>query len=201
MRLICSILVVLFVVSVLCLWSVYNRAHEKVQTLERECAKCQSELSIKIYDNCKLNEIFETFIKNEGLYIDLGEMVAKKYRRKNISIEDENRYLIIRLNQNHCQTCINVLMSKLQSYLTSENVLFLVSYENEDFLREIKSYQIEATYLKENEILIPADSIELPYLFVWNNREKVVDRFFIPTTYNIEQIGIYLERISTLLKK
>lgn len=179
-------------------WYLFSKQNKTLYGVQKELALCQQKAKTEAYNSQAMKSVINAAIKNNGTYIDLFNIILAQKQNMDFAVTDDmNTFLIVRLSQNHCQPCINILMSKLQNYKHLKNILFITDYESPAFIESLSVYRIQHPYLKVNKIPLPADELETPYLFIWNERTKQVNSFFLVTSALINELDKYLSHFSS----
>lgn len=138
-----------------------------------------------------MRENIDIQIQNEGLSLDsniiINEGSGKISYLKNVIQEN---CLIVRLGETNCQPCVNALMTILQKQKV-HRIIFLVDYENELFIYNLRKYRPQSHFYKRGLLPLPIDSLNIPYLFVLD-KDLVIKHLFIPNKEMLDQTTQYL---------
>lgn len=145
-----------------------------------------------------MRENLDIQIQNEGRSLDSNLIVngddGRSYFLKDI-IQDN--YLVVRLGEMNCQPCVNALMTMLHER-KMHRMIFLIDYENERFMNDMKKYQPQSRFFKRGLLPIPIDSLNIPYLFVLD-KDLNINHLFIPDKGMLKQTVQYLENRARIL--
>lgn len=137
--------------------------------------------------------------QNNGLQLPFSEIE----HQKNIdghSLNDiiSDKTLVVRLSQQNCEVCVNTLMSLLKK-ANIKNVVFLVNYEVQHFLENLKLYKVKGYFFKIGDLGIPIESMNLPYMFVLN-KDYIVNKIYVPHDSMTDQTLSYLKYVQEYIE-
>ena len=72
------------------------------------------------------------------------------------------------------------------------NTIFLVNYENEQFLDDLKKYKVQSRFFKAGLLPLPIDSLNITYCYVVDKALNI-DNIFIPNKDVLDQTILYFE--------
>lgn len=153
-----------------------------------------SESNNKDFTLSVLKEDMKICLQNEGLVLDPNIPINENGDVEHaLSDIVKDKTLIIRLSQFNCQVCIETIKPMLEK-INVKNVVFLVTYTNKRFLKELKKGidQENWRFFKVNSLNIPIESLNVPYFFVLDEKLSL-NYVFIPHKEMLEMIEKYLE--------
>tara|TARA_R110001606_G_C15378897_1_gene650243 strand:+ start:2368 stop:2928 length:561 start_codon:yes stop_codon:yes gene_type:complete len=156
------------------------------------CSKNKIEKSnIKNYlgvTELELNKIKEDSIHNKlKLNYNIVNLTALDTLGNKINIKSLFNYVdgkIIKFSYTECSYCIEIIIKTIQNnnQLSKENIIFLGHFYNqEDFIlfKKINKIKFQIYRIIENDINLPLDLLNRPYIFKVTDKHVIKD-FFLP---------------------
>lgn len=140
-----------------------------------------------------LKEDMRLCYRNEGVTFspDLQLYENGKTVQKLSSILQE-KTLVIRVSQLHCQACLSVIIPMLEK-LENKNVMYWMDYTNKRYMEEFKkNCNVQHRFFKISSLPLSIEELNVPFMFLLDKDMKT-DCVFIPHKELPKQIKEYLE--------
>ncbi|PCH68239.1 MAG: hypothetical protein COC06_09920 [Bacteroidales bacterium] len=192
------ILIILIAINSFTLF-LYHRLKQK--EIEGEIIRVNQVSSLKdIQNTYRLNSKID--ILNSCLCVDnvmIKDTVDNKFPINKIFDNLQERVLVCRFSQRHCESCVNSLIQILRNRVDSigkENVVFLGNHRNNRiFKRTIPLYGIEDLKVYNcPKLSIPVEELGYPYYFILDSRLQI-SNVFVPDKATPNVTFEYLKNI------